>query len=72
MALLSAYPKKFQPIVAVDELLDAIDSLSTKLIQCRRAGITTEEMQTVIDDYLLNHSIDLKEIRLNSIKGETV
>lgn len=48
-------PKCMHKLIARDELYDAIDLLNRKISQCKESGITADDLQLTISDYLKFH-----------------
>lgn len=50
------HPVCMHGFVSKDELLDAIDLLNSKFLQCQRAGVDPVELQIAINEYHLSHA----------------
>lgn len=45
-------PKFMHKLIANDELLDAMDLLSSKITQCKTAGMSDDDIQSKMTEYL--------------------
>jgi len=65
------YPKSMHGLIARDELLDEIDRFHSKISQCRSVGMSSQEIQSVLDEYLLYHCEYLKSIQVHKKNIDT-